>query len=119
MRESIPDSRLQSYELAWTERKRAKRMAWGALPAAVVLSFLFAPLGWYFDTSIFSQCIILICGAAGAYGAYSEYNFKCPNCGARFERGRWWPFPDRCGNCGIITGTVPTEDHKKPPDASD
>lgn len=94
------------YELAWGERKLARRLKWGAVPAVVPLYLLSKPLGWYFETAFFTNCAYGVCALAGMYGSLLVASFRCPKCGKRFGERLWW-FPDRCGSCGIRAGTIP------------
>ena len=100
----------KKYELAWAERKLARRLArrlrWGAMPAVVPLYLLFKPLDSYLETAFFTSCVYTVCALAGVYGTFLVVSFKCPKCGKRFEE-RWRSFPDRCGSCGILAGTIP------------
>lgn len=99
----------RAFELAWAERRLAVRLRWGAFPAALPLCALVTPLNWHFDTKFFTNLAVAICGLAGVYGHFLAARFICPRCGKRFDKPRWWPIPDRCGSCGIVAGTVPSQ----------
>lgn len=112
--ETSSQSRRPDYQQAWAHRKLMRRLWWGAALAGGPLAIASLPLSTVLDAPIVTRALVAACGILCIYGAFASYYFKCPNCGQRFEEGRWWPFPDRCGHCGIVAGTMPPAEPDDP-----
>src|SRR5690606_30027116 len=102
------------YQRAWARRKRLRRVCWGGFFGSIPLSIAAARFSMVLETPVVAQLVVAACVGSFGYGAFGLYYFKCPNCGRRFEEGQWWPFPDRCGHCGIVAGTMPPAEPDDP-----
>jgi hypothetical protein len=86
------------------EIRRHRRVAWlltlGFVPGGVLLSIAL--------NLLFHSDVLTVLGAGAWFGLGVVANLrvsqsKCPRCGQRFHKGRWWsnPWTSRCMTCRL------------------